>query len=76
MINFKEVNVNQLVFLTLIFALGMIHQPNWAYENFWSRADFYDSLPFAVPFLAFQIIFSSVQACFAWLCIKFIKKYL
>jgi len=76
MINLKKVNVNQLVFLSLIFALGLIYQPNWAYENFWSRADFYDSLPFAVPFIIFQSVFASAQTGFAWICIKLIKKYL
>jgi hypothetical protein len=73
---FKRINPNLSVFLTVIFALGFIYQPNWAYENFWSRADFYESIPFAVPFIVFKLVFASAQTGFAWICIKLIKKYL
>jgi hypothetical protein len=72
----KRININQFVFLALVFGVGMIHQPNWAYENFWSRAEFYDSIPFVVPYIVFQLIFASIQTGFAWICIKLIKKYL
>jgi hypothetical protein len=38
-------------------------------------ADFYDSIPFTVPFLAFLLIYSSIATVLAELMIKFIKKY-
>ena len=62
-----------LLFFTFIFA--MLYQPNWVYENFWSKADFYDSIPFTVPYLAFLLIYSAITTGLAELGIRFIKKY-
>jgi hypothetical protein len=53
----------------------MLYQPNWAYENFWSKADFYDSIPFTVPYLAFLFIYSAITTALAEFGIRFIKKY-
>jgi hypothetical protein len=53
----------------------MLYQPNWVYENFWSKADFYDSIPFTVPYLAFLLIYSAITTGLAELGIRFIKKY-
>jgi hypothetical protein len=53
----------------------MLYQPNWVYENFWSRADFYDSIPFTVPYLVFLLIYSAITTGLAELGIRFIKKY-
>jgi hypothetical protein len=53
----------------------MLYQPNWVYENFWSKANFYESFPFAVPFLVFLIIYSSITTVLVELGIRFIKKY-
>lgn len=70
------ITVNQIIFFAFIFLLGLIHQPNWVYENFWAKADFYDFIPFDVPFLVFAFVSSSVQTCLAWVGLKLIKKYL
>ena len=61
--------------LVLTFLSAMLFQPNWVYENFWSKADFYDSIPFTVPYLAFLIIYSVITTSLAELAIRFIKKY-
>jgi len=61
--------------LVLTFFLAMLMQPNWAYENFWSKADFYDLIPFRVPFLAFLLIYSLIVTALAELSIRFIKRY-
>jgi hypothetical protein len=53
----------------------MVYQPTWVYQNFWSKADFYDSIPFAVPYLFFIIIYSSMTTGLVELGIRFIKKY-
>ena len=44
-------------------------------ENFWGKADFYDSIPFTVPYLAFLLIYSAITTGLAELGIRFIKKY-
>jgi hypothetical protein len=68
-------NKARILLLSFTFLLGMLFQPNWVYENFWSKADFYDSIPFTVPYLAFLIIYSSITTVLAELGIRFIKKY-
>ena len=62
-----------LLFTT--FLIAMAYQPNWVYENFWRKADFYDSIPFTVPYLAFLLIYSAITTGLAELGIRFIKKY-
>ena len=36
--------------LLVIFVVSFFIQPNWFYDNFWAKADFYESIPFKVPF--------------------------
>jgi hypothetical protein len=66
----------QRVFYGFIFLIGYIRQPNFVYENFWSRADFYESLPFAVPFWFYSIVCGVVFAFIVWCLIRFAKKHL
>ena len=61
--------------LGFIFVSAVVYQPSWVYENFWSKADFYDSIPFTVPYLAFLLIYSAITTGLAELGIRFIKKY-
>jgi hypothetical protein len=68
-------NKTRISLLVLIFLSAMVYQPNWVYENFWSKAAFYDSIPFTVPYLAFLIIYSVITTGFAELGIRIIKKY-
>jgi len=68
-------NKTRISLLVLIFLSAMAYQPNWVYENFWSKAAFYDSIPFTIPYLAFLIIYSVITTGFAELGIRFIKKY-
>ena len=65
----------RILLLGFIFLGAFLFQPNWVYENFWSRADFYDSIPFTVPYLAFLFIYSAITTGLAELGIRFIKKY-
>ena len=68
-------NKTRIALLAITFFMAMVYQPNWVYENFWSRADFYDSIPFTVPYLVFLTIYSLMVVSFAELVIRFIKKY-
>ena len=58
-----------------IFLCAFVYQPTWVYENFWSKADFYNSLPFTVPFFLFLTIYASISTAIAGLGISFIQKY-
>jgi hypothetical protein len=68
-------NLIRLSLLALVFLTSMLIQPNWVYENFWSKADFYDSVPFDVPFMVFLLIYSIIATAVAELSIRFVKKY-
>lgn len=68
-------NLTRLSLLVTTFLSSMIYQPNWAYENFWSKAAFYESVPFTVPFFVFLLIYALFATGFAEMGIRFIKKY-
>ena len=61
--------------LVLVFFSAFLFQPNWVYENFWSKADFYDSLLFTVPYSVFLITYASLLTGLAEIGIQFVKKY-
>jgi hypothetical protein len=68
-------NKTRISLLVLTFLVAMAYQPNWGYENFWSKADFYDSIPFTVPYLVFLVVYSSITTGISELATRFIKKY-
>ena len=61
--------------LVVTFLFGLIYQPVWVYNNFWYKADFYDSIPFTVPYWSFLLIYSLISTAFVELVIRFVKKY-
>jgi len=68
-------NKTRISLLVATFLSAMLYQPSWVDENFWSKADFYDSIPFSVPYLLFLLIYSVITTGLAELGIRFIKKY-
>jgi hypothetical protein len=71
-----KVTKKQMVFYVLVFLFGLVYQPNWVLNNFWLKADFYDDIPFQVPYLVFLIIYSYLSLIFVWCVVKFVKKNL
>jgi len=68
-------NKTRIALLSLTFIIAFLHQPGWVYENFWSKAEFYDSIPFTVPYNAYLIIFAIITTSLSELLIRFVKKY-
>ena len=68
-------NKTRISLLVAVFLSAIFYQPNWVYENFWSKADFYNSIPFEIPFLAFLVIYAFISVGVAELVIRFLKKY-
>ena len=68
-------NKIRISLLVAAFISAIFYQPNWVYQNFWSKAEFYDSIPFRVPYLVFLVIYALVTAGLAELGIRFLKKY-
>ena len=71
-----QVTKKMMVFYVTVFLFGLVYQPNWVVNNFWLKADFYDDIPFQVPYLVFLIIYSFINTIFVWYLVKFIKKFL
>ena len=61
--------------LVVTFFFGLIYQTVWVYNNFWYKADFYDSIPFTVPYWSFLLMYSLISTAFVELVIRFVKKY-
>ena len=72
----KKPTLKQSIFYAIIFMIGSAYQPNWVYENFWSKAGFYDSLPFYFPYTGFLLIYSSLLTALVAISVKLIKKFL
>ena len=66
----------EIAFYSLVFFSGLVYQPNWVYDNFWGKADFYDSLPFTVHYWQFGLVYSIVLVPVVWIFVRVIKRYL
>lgn len=66
----------QKTFYGFIFIAGYFYQPNFIYENFWSRADFYKYIPFTVPFWFYSIVCGFGFTVIVWSFVKFSRKHL
>ena len=71
-----KVTKRMMVFYVFVFLFGLVYQPNWVVINFWINADFYEDIPFQVPYLVFLVIYSFLTTIFAWYLVKFVKKHL
>ena len=59
------------VFLVAFF----LPEPNFIYENFWSKADFWDVLPFTPSYYLFRFSYAAILTGIVELMIRSIKKY-
>jgi hypothetical protein len=72
----KRPTLTQAVFYLLVFISGFLYQPGWVYDNFWAKADFYDSIPFDVPYFVFLFFYSGLLTTLVWYFVKFAKSKL
>jgi hypothetical protein len=72
----KRPTIKQAIFYTLVFLFGVIYQPVWVYENFWYKAQFYDSLPFDFPYYGFIFIYCSLSTLTVATLVRLAKKHL
>lgn len=72
----KKPTVKQFVFYSIVFLIGIVYQPVWVYENFWFKADFYDSLPFKFPYYGFIFIYCCLSTLFVASFARLAKKHL
>ena len=72
---FSAMRIGHFATLVLAFISSFLYQPSWVYDNFWFKADFYDSIPFTVPYIAFLLVCAVVWTGVVELFIRFVKKY-
>lgn len=72
----RKVRPIQAAFYILVFLFGVIYQPNWVYDNFWAKADFYENLPFVIPYQVFITLYCFTSTILTWFFVKGIKRYL
>jgi hypothetical protein len=69
-------NLTHKATLLVTFVVSYFIQPNWFFDNFWAKADFYDSIPFTVPFVAYSLVAATLGTLACEGAIRFVKKYL
>ena len=72
----KKPTIVQVAFYSIVFLAGIVYQPVWVYENFWYKADFYDSLPFDFPDYGFITIYCCLSTAYVWLLVRLAKRFL
>ena len=76
MVKLRQATFKQYCFYTVIFLFGFVYQPTWVSDNFWFKADFYDSLPFQFPYFLYLGIYSAISVALTFQIIKLVKKHL
>jgi hypothetical protein len=69
----NKVRISILGFVFLVFFL--LPEPNFIYENFCSKAEFWDALPFTPSYWLYRFLYAVFLTGFVELIIRFIKKY-
>ena len=69
----NKVRISILVFFFLVSFL--LPEPLFIFQNFWSRAKFWEVLPFTVNVLLYKFLYAVIVTGFVELIIRFVKKY-
>ncbi len=66
----------EIAFYSLVFLSGQVYQPQWVYNNFWFKADYYDSIPFKIYYWQFLLAYSIVLVPIVWSVVRLVKRHL
>ena len=67
-----RISLLSFVFLVAFF----LPEPNFIHENFWSKADFWNVLPFTPSIYLYRFLYAVISTGIIELLIRFTKKYL
>ena len=71
-----RMNKVRISMLVVFFLIGFfLPEPNFIYENFWSKAEFWSVLPFTPSYYLYRFLYASVLTGLIELLIRFVKKY-
>ena len=69
-------NKIRMSLLSFVFLVAFfLPEPNIIYENFWSKADFWDVLPFTPSIYLYRFLYAVILTGIVELAIRLIKKY-
>jgi hypothetical protein len=69
----NKVRISILAFFFLVIFL--LPEPNFIFQNFWSRAEFWEVLPFVPHYLLYKFLYATITTGFIELGIRLLKKY-
>jgi|688.fasta_scaffold2385307_1 hypothetical protein len=65
----------RMAVLTSTFLIAFNFQPGWVADNFWYKAEFYESLPFDVPYPIYQLVYAMITTILVECGLRFIKRF-
>ena len=65
----------RIAILVLIFLLGLVYQPTWVYQNFYSNPRWVDDAWWSLSYPAYLLVYALLSTAFVELVIRLIKKY-
>ena len=68
----KKMRISILFFT---FLLGLVYQPKWIYQNFYSNPRWVDDAWWSLSYPAYLIVYAVLSTIYVELVIRFIKKY-
>jgi hypothetical protein len=69
-------NKTRISLLSFVFLVALFTpQPGFIFQNFWSRADFWEALPFTPSVGLYIFLYAVTVTGFVELFIRFVKKY-
>ena len=69
----NKIRISLLGFVFL--ATFFLPEQNFIYENFWSKANFWDVLPFTPSVYLYRFLYAVISTSIVELFIRFVKKY-
>jgi len=70
----NKVRISILI-LTFLGSIFLPLMPSWIYDNFWGKAEFWDSWGFRIPYLLFITLYALLMTVLVEALIRFIKKF-
>jgi hypothetical protein len=61
--------------LVFTFLLGLVYQPYWVYQNFYSNPRWVDDAWWSLSYPAYLLVYALLSTAFVELVIRLIKKY-
>ena len=61
--------------LVFTFLLGLVYQPYWVYQNFYSSPRWVDDAWWSLSYPAYLLVYALLSTAFVELVIRLIKKY-